>query len=157
MPPLRNTDRAWDVRHDELAKLSPAETEEMRRVLAANRDKNFVQRITNASDWPVTENPGGGYSSHRMANTEAGGKGYAYPTLFYNKDTNALYEPQDPMAEAKKTGDFIEFPDPAAAERFASNEYKVGMDTGLMQQMVRPEPSVAQKILNPDVIGRMWR
>lgn len=153
MPPLRNTDRAWDVRHDELAKLSPAEAETMRQTLKANAGKNFVQRITNASDWPVMENPGGGYSSHRMAN--AGN--YAYPTLFYSKDTNALYAPEDPGAEARKTGEFIEFPDPEAAAKFAENQYKVGMDTGLMQQMVRPEPGVAQKILNPDVLGRMWK
>jgi hypothetical protein len=92
-----------------------------------------------------------------MASAESDGRGYAFPTLFYSKDTNALYKPQDPMAEAKKTGDFIEFPDPAAAERFANNEYKVGMDTGLMQQMVNPDPGVAQKMLNPDVLGRMWR
>jgi hypothetical protein len=45
-----------------------------------------------------------------------------------------------------KTGEYIEFPDPAAAERFANNGYKVGMDTGLMQQMLRPE-----------VVNKMWR
>jgi hypothetical protein len=57
-----------------------------------------------------------------------------------------LYEPKDPVAEAKRTGDFIEFPNPEAAARFAENGYKVGMDTGLMQQMLRPE-----------VVNRMWR
>jgi hypothetical protein len=135
------------VREAELAKVSPEEAETMRQTLKANADKNFVQRITNASDWPVMENPGGGYSSHRMANSD----NYAYPTLFYSKDTNALYKPQDPIAEAKKTGDFIEFPNPEAAAKFAENEYKVGMDTGLMQQMVQPKDPITEKLM------RMWR
>jgi hypothetical protein len=81
-----------------------------------------------------------------MSSAESGGRGYAFPTLFYDKNTNALYEPQDPYREARKTGEFIEFPDPAAAERFAANRYKVGMDTGLMQQMLRPE-----------IVNKMWR
>lgn len=146
MPPLRDTTQARQVRQNELAKLSPADAEEMRNVLRANSGKNFVQRITNASDWPVMQNPGGSYSSHRMASAESDGRGYAFPTLFYDKGTNALYQPQDPMAEARRTREFIEFPDPAAAERFAANGYKVGMDTGLMQQMLRPE-----------VVNKMWR
>ena len=144
--PIKSNDRALDVRQEWLDKLSPEEAEVMRQTLRANSGKNFVQRITNASDWPTVANPDGSYSSHRMASAEGGGQGYAFPTLFYDKGPNALDQPQDPMSEARKTGEFIEFPDPAAAERFAEGGYKVGMDTGLMQKMLRPE-----------VVNKMWR
>jgi hypothetical protein len=78
MPPLRDTSQARDVREEALAKLSPVDTESIRETLRANRGKNFVQRITNVSDWPVMKNPDGSYSTHRMANSD----NYAYPTLF---------------------------------------------------------------------------
>ncbi|SRR5580765_4981730 len=146
MPPLRDTSQARQVREGELAKLSPGEAEAMRQTLRANSGKNFVQRVLNASDWPVVQNPGGGYSSHRMGSAEVEGKNIAFPTLVYDQSTNALTAPADPVREAMKTGEYIEFPDPAAAERFANNGYKVGMDTGLMQQMLRPE-----------VVNKMWR
>jgi hypothetical protein len=134
------------VREEALAKLSPQEAEAMRAVLAANKDKNFVQRVTNASDWPVVENPGGGYSSHKMGTAEVEGRNIAFPTLTYDPAANALAQPADPVREAMQTGEYIEFPDQAAAEKFAGGGYKAGMDTGLMQKM-----------LHPEVAKRMWK
>lgn len=116
-------------------KLSPQERAGMLDVLRANREKNFVARVTNPGDWPVVQNPDGSYSSHRMSSAEGDGRGYAFPTLFYDKGTNALYQPENPMAEARRTGEFIEFPNPQAAERFAEGGYKAGMGTGLLPQI----------------------
>lgn len=140
---------AAETRAAALEHTSPKDAEDIMNVLRANREKNFVQRVTNAADWPVMQNPGGSYSSHRMGSAEVGGKNIAFPTLFYDKGSNALYGPPDPVAEAMKTGEYIDFPDQAAAERFANNGYKVGMNTGLMQQM-RAQPafgSVMQRLL----------
>jgi hypothetical protein len=109
-------------------------------VLRANRGKNFVARITNPGDWPVVQNPDGSYSSHRMSSAEGDGRGYAFPTLFYNKETNSLYKPENPMAEARKTGEFIEFPNPQAAERFAEGTRQKG--TGLLPA-IRSQPPFA--------------
>ena len=140
--PLKDTSQTRQVRWEAISKSSPSEVEATRKVLQANKGKNFVQRILNASDWPSMQNPGGSSSTHRMANAD----NYAFPTLFYAKGTNALVAPENPMQEAKNRGEFIEFPSPEEAERFAKGGYKVGMDTGLMQQMLRPE-----------IVSRMWR
>lgn len=144
--PLKSNERALQTRQEWVDKLPAGDAEAARQVLEANKGKNFVQRILNASDWPTVENPGGGYSSHRMASGESDGRGVAFPTLFYDKNTNALYEPQDPVSEARKTGEYIEFGSPEEAEKFASGAYKVGLDTGLMQKMLRPE-----------IVNKMWR
>jgi hypothetical protein len=144
--PLKSNEQALQVRREALEKLSPSDAEAMRQVLQANKGKNFVQRITNASDWPVVQNPDGGYSSHRMGSAEVGGRNIAFPTLTYDKGANALRAPADPVREAMQTGEYIEFPSPEEAEKFAAGGYKAGMDTGLMQQMLRPE-----------IVNRMWR
>lgn len=123
----------------------------MQAVLQANREKNFVQRITNASDWPVVQNPGGSYSSHRMGSAEVNGRNIAFPTLVYDPATNALRAPADPVAEAIRTREYIEFPTPVAAERFASGGYKAGLNTGLMPQMraaqVNPMDEAMKRVL----------
>ena len=95
--PLKSNEKALQVRREALGKSSPGEAEATRKVLQANKGKNFVQRILNASDWPTVANPGGSSSTHRMMNAD----NYAYPSLFYNKDTNALYAPENPIQEAK--------------------------------------------------------
>lgn len=123
------------TRQEWLNRLPPQERASMLATLQANREKNFVQRVTNPGDWPVVQNPDGSYSSHRMSSAEADGKGYAFPTLFYDKNTNSLYKPENPVAEAKKTGEFIEFPNPETAEKFAEGGYKAGMGTGLLPQI----------------------
>ena len=123
----------------------------MQAVLQANREKNFVQRITNPGDWPVVQNPEGGYSSHRMGSAEVGGRNIVFPTLVYDPSTNALRAPADPVAEAIRSREYIEFPTPAAAGRFASGGYKAGLNTGLMPQMratqVNPMDEAMKRVL----------
>lgn len=46
----------------------------MQETLRANNEKNFVQRILNAGDWPVMQNPDESYSSHRMMSGEVDGR-----------------------------------------------------------------------------------
>ena len=149
--PLKSNEAASQVRQEWTDKLSPADAAAMQAVLQANRDKNFVQRITNASDWPVMQNPGGSYSSHRMGSGEVDGRAIAFPTLVYDPATNALTQPANPMRAAMQSGEYIQFPSPAEAEKFASGGYKVGMDKGLMPQMVRPQSAIS------DALARMMR
>jgi hypothetical protein len=144
---------AASTRREAVGSLSPKELAAIQAVLQANREKNFVQRITNASDWPVIQNPDGSYSSHRMGSAEVGGRNIAFPTLVYDPSTNALRAPADPVAEAIRSREYIEFPTPAAAERFASGGYKAGLNTGLMPQMRVAQANPADKAMKR-ILGR---
>lgn len=150
IPEAGDARNASATRQEWLERLSPQERAGMLATLQANREKNFVQRVTNPGDWPIVQNPDGSYSSHRMSSAEGDGRGYAFPTLFYDKATNALYQPPNPMAEAKRTGEFIEFPNPEAAERFAEGGYKAGLGTGLL-------PQIRAASQPPDLLGGAMR
>lgn len=102
-----------------------------------NKDKNFVQRILNPDKFPVMENPDGTTSSHQMASWEMDGKGIVAPTIFYDENTGKLFKPEDPLQEAMKRGEYIQFNDPQEAERFAANEYKIGTGIGKPKQNLK--------------------
>ena len=135
IPKAGDSRNAAATKQEWLDRLSPQERAGMLATLQANKEKNFVQRITNPGDWPVVQNPDGSYSSHRMGSAEVNGRNIAFPTLTYNPQTNALMAPQNPVREAMRTGEYIEFPNPEAAERFAEGGYKTGLGTGLLPQI----------------------
>ena len=116
------------MKQEEMAKIRERELSQkiINSILLSNKDKNFVDRIINPDKYPVIKNNDGSYSTHLMAYGEVDGKNIAYPTLFYNQKTNSLYKPDDPVAEALKTGNFIPFNKPEDAEWFTKN-YKLGM------------------------------
>lgn len=110
-------------------RIGSAKTKEYLDILKANQGKDFVQRVTDPTNYPVVANPEGGYSSHRMASGELpDGTPIAFPTLFHDKVKGELYSSQNPMREAYKRNDYIKFDTPEAAEAFADNGYKVGMN-----------------------------
>jgi hypothetical protein len=137
MPELKDPRGVVSTRNEASKGLSAESIALMKAILAANKEKNFVQRITNAGDWPVQRNPDGSYSSHRMGSSEVDGRNIVYPTLVYDPSTNSLKQPSDPVRQAISTGEYIEFPNSTAAEAFAGGGYKVGLNTGLLQQMRR--------------------
>jgi hypothetical protein len=104
-------------------------------ILSENSDKNFVQRILNPQEYPDIPDPDGGdgRSTHKMAYGEVDGKVIAFPTIFYDEKKESLYVPKDPVAEALKTKNYIEFKTPQEADWFTQN-YKLGMP----QMMANP-------------------
>jgi hypothetical protein len=86
-----------------------------------------------------------------MGSAEVDGRNIAFPTLVYDPSVNALRAPADPVAEAVRSREYIEFADPAAAERFAGGGYKAGLNTGLMPQIraaqVNPMDQAMKRVL----------
>jgi hypothetical protein len=99
------------------------------KVLDKNKSKDFVDRILNSSKYPDMPTPGGKpgeTSTHLMAYATNDVGAFAYPTIFYNKDTKKLFMPKDPAKYAQETGEFIRFNTEEDADFFTKN-YKVGM------------------------------
>ena len=101
------------------------------KMLAANADKNFVQRILNAPDYPDMPTPKGygpegDKSTHLMATAEVDGRTIMYPMISYDEKKKSLYMPKDPVKEALDKGDFIEFKNPQEADWLSKN-YKLAM------------------------------
>jgi len=110
--------------------------DQMLAIMGKNADKNFVQRILNPTTYAGIEIPNakgapqGTVSTHLMMSGEIdGGKGIAYPSIFYDVATNSLYQPKDPYKEAKARGEIITFDKPADAQCFAKN-YKTALGAG---------------------------
>jgi hypothetical protein len=106
--------------------LSPEETAMVAQILDQHKDKNFVKRILNPSNYPVMENKDGTYSTHRMAYGESAGRYYVYPTIIHDESTGELKRLSDKEAwhHAMKTGEHIAFFDEKAADWFSSGAYK---------------------------------
>jgi hypothetical protein len=96
--------------------------------LLANKNKNFVDRILNPDNYPKRNNPDGSYSTHLMSSSEVDGKNIVYPTLVYNKEKNSLFSPEDPVKYALENGEYIPFDTPESADKFASGDYKLGLN-----------------------------
>jgi hypothetical protein len=110
--------------------------DQMLAIMGKNADKNFVQRILNPTTYAGIEIPNakgapqGTVSTHLMMSGEIdGGKGVVYPSIFYNAETNSLYQPDDPYKEAKARGEIITFLKPEDAQFFAKN-YKKAWGAG---------------------------
>lgn len=129
MPSLDDIIEYNNLVQENTKRIGPEKTQRYLAVLQANKDKDFVQRVLNPAPYPKKLNPDGGYSSHRMSSAEVDGRYIAFPTLFHDKIKGELYTSPDPIREALNRGDYIEFSNPEDAEGFASNGYKVGMNT----------------------------
>jgi len=95
------------------------------KILDANKDKNFVDRILNKDNYPSIDNGDGTSSTHKMAWGEADGKYFVYPTIVQDKDTKELkqLDPDAAFRYAMNNKEFVEFDNPEDAEQF-STEYK---------------------------------
>ncbi len=98
--------------------------ESMLLALSNNLDKNFVQRIVNASDYSTIKNPDGTTSSHLMRNEIVGGKYIVFPEIVQDKNTGKLFKPTNPVDYALEHNEFIEFRTMEEAGEFAKNGYK---------------------------------
>ena len=103
------------------------ELDALTEILANNSNKNFVQRIINMPNYPVLEGEEEGVvHTHLMADAEADGRYFAYPTVFMELDgrLNKIDNPDKAFRHAIDTGEYIEFPTQTSASWFAENYKK---------------------------------
>jgi hypothetical protein len=96
-------------------------------ILQANKAKSFVQRILNyqgPQNSPVLDLGGGQYATHKMAWTEADGKYRVYPTVLWDGKKLVDYGPDKAYDQVLRSGNFIDFDSPDAADWFSKN-YKL--------------------------------
>lgn len=103
-----------------------ADITEMIGFLEKHSDKPFVQRILAPQKYPKLDLGGGQFATHKMAwaevETKRGKKYVVFPTVLY--DGKKLVDYGDKaLPLVLKDGDYIEFDNPDAADRF-SREYK---------------------------------
>lgn len=102
-----------------------AELSRIEAILAANKEKSFVQRILKPQDYPTLHNDDGTVSTHKMAwTTGDDGKAYVYPTILLNAEPKLTeFSPKVAWEHARRTGNFISFDKPLEADWF-SKQYK---------------------------------
>src|SRR5258706_16292069 len=97
-------------------------------ILNQNKGKNFVKRIQNPGDSPVTNNADGSHSTHRMASANNDEGPVVFPTMVQLPGQNKLIRLDTKIAEryAAKTGEQIKFKTDDQAQMFGKN-YKRGL------------------------------
>lgn len=98
-----------------------SDREKLARILAQNAQKSFVQRILQPQNYPVLDLGDGNHATHEMAWTEADGRYFVYPTVMYDGKKLDKYDPDTAWGHAAKSGNYIEFKDPAEADWFSKN------------------------------------
>lgn len=93
-----------------------------RDILLKNKDKNFVQRALNPTDYPSIKLPDGDNATHKMAYAEVDGKYIVYPTIIQD-DKGDLKELDGDKAidHALKNGEYISFDNEKDAGWFSEN------------------------------------
>lgn len=94
--------------------------------IAANRGKNFVDRIVDP--YAPSTNVMGVPATHYMSSAEVDGRNIVYPNVVQRGSGNQLQQlsPEEALDYALKTGEFMEFRTPEEANNFATN-YKQEM------------------------------
>ena len=109
--------------------MSDEQTEKMRAILEANKDKDFVKRVL---DWdegveqPSIDMGKGMRGTHMMATAEADGVHYAYATIQRDEEGNLQQlDPQLAFERAMAQGEVIAFGSEEDADEFARNYKRV--------------------------------
>lgn len=94
--------------------------------LEQHADKPFVQRILHRDQYPKLDLGNGQFATHKMSwaevETQRGKKYVVFPTVLQEGNKLVDYG-EKALPRVLKSGDFIEFDNPDAADRF-SREYK---------------------------------
>jgi len=103
---------------------------DIEKILKANKEKSFVQRILHKDDYPILVNPPGykgqknSTSTHSMNADEADGRYFAYPSVIHHLDKLIRIEDRwEALDNALQSGNFIEFKTQKEATEF-SKTYK---------------------------------
>jgi len=98
--------------------------QDVAKILEANKNKTFVQRILHKDKYPTLKNEDGSSSTHSMAWSEVDGKYIVYPTVLYGGgDKMKRFGDKEAVPLAMESGNYIEFDNPEQADWF-SREYK---------------------------------
>lgn len=102
-----------------------ATTEWVKKVVLANRDKNFIDRVSNPGAYPTLNLGKGKKATHLMAWGEVDGKAVVFPEVIYDKATKKLRKlpGKEAFEYALRNGEYVSFPNKQSAELF-SKEYK---------------------------------
>lgn len=98
-----------------------------------NTQKNFIDRIARAQEYPVLPTEDGGMATHMMSWSTMGKDKtpVVYPTVIFDPESRALkqLDPESAFLHAQKNKEYLPFPTPEAADLF-SREYKRHWRTG---------------------------
>lgn len=108
---------------DDYEQVTEGEYQRLMQILKTNASKSFVQRILRPGDFPTLDLGNGQIATHRMAWNEAGGRYFAYPTVLLQEGGKLHDYGDDAWDQAVKSGNYIEFSNPAEAEWF-TKRYK---------------------------------
>lgn len=121
------------------------ENELMSKVITErNKDKNFVQRALNPSDYSKIINEDGSETTHLMQySTDDNGNAYVSPTVIQNElGLLSQLTPREAMKYGRKSGEEIKIPDVQLAEYYTENGLiKHGYGTnsqGIMKTKMNP-------------------
>ncbi len=95
----------------------------VRKILEANKNKDFIQRILRPDDYPALPALDGKTKTHLMSWGESDGKYQVYPTIIHKDGELIQYKDDEAAQHAMKTGEYVEFDNPADAAWF-SERYK---------------------------------
>ena len=94
-------------------------------ILTSNKDVPYVDRILNASKYPVRKNSDGSISTHLLGYGESGGRYFVYPSLQYID--GSFVESDDPDS-ALKSGNVVWLEKEKDAIDFSKGSWKRYMD-----------------------------
>jgi hypothetical protein len=105
-----------------------------------SQEPEFVDRINNPENYPVIDNPDGSFSTHRMAaEVDEKGDWYVFPTIqMEGGKLNQYNDVRDALNNAKRTGNFIGFPNKQSALSYAdSYKYNTKLPAFSMRKSIK--------------------
>lgn len=106
---------------DDYQQVNNAEYQQLMAILKQNAGKSFVQRILRPGDFPTLDLGNGSHATHRMAwENLPNGRAVVFPTVMLTEGGQLQDFGKNAWQHASKSGNFIEFDNPAQAEWFAS-------------------------------------
>ena len=98
----------------------------LKKVLEQNKDKGFVQRILNPSNYPVLDLAPGKTATHMMSWGKVDNKYIAFPTILYDENIGLTqYSPNEAFSHVMQTNNYIVFDTAKEAEWFSKNYKQV--------------------------------
>jgi hypothetical protein len=123
------------------------EYDDILKILLANKDKSFVDRIINKDNYPVLTEDGETtknipkyktYHTHLMSYVETDGKWDVFPTVLYDGNGQLTkYEPMEAYKHVRKSGNYISFDKEEDAENFTNNYKKVWEPPETKKKIIR--------------------
>jgi len=94
-------------------------------LLEANKNKDFVQRIINPSNYPTMELGPDAYGTHKTSHVTEGNKAIVYPHIIHRAGKLELLDRNSAYEYARKNNEYLEMT-PAEAEWFGKNYKSYG-------------------------------